>query len=77
MSRRVCWAWSRRLYPDVFAALHGFCERHRGYLDDTVARFDREIQFYLAYLAYIRPIQATGLHLLLPRGFGGVEGGPR
>lgn len=55
-----------RLYPDVFAALHDFRERHRGYLDDTVARFDREIQFYLAYLAYIRPIQATGLHLCYP-----------
>ena len=55
-----------RLYPDVFAALHDFCERHRGYLDDTIARFDREIQFYLAYLAYIRPIQATGLHFCYP-----------
>lgn len=55
-----------KLYPDVFAALHDFWERHRGYLDDTVARFDREIQFYLAYLAYIRPIQAAGLHFCYP-----------
>jgi DNA mismatch repair protein MutS len=55
-----------KLYPDVFAALHDFCERHRGYLDDTIARFDREVQFYLAYLAYIRPIQAAGLHFCYP-----------
>ncbi|HCU94532.1 MAG TPA: DNA mismatch repair protein MutS [Actinobacteria bacterium] len=55
-----------KLYPDVFAALHDFCERHRGYLADTVARFDREVQFYLAYLAYIRPIQAAGLHFCFP-----------
>jgi DNA mismatch repair protein MutS len=55
-----------KLYPDVFADLHDFCERHGGYLDDTVARFDREIQFYLAYLAYIRPIQAAGLRFCFP-----------
>jgi hypothetical protein len=33
-----------KLYPDIFAGLEEFCGRHRGYLDRTVAAFDREVQ---------------------------------
>jgi DNA mismatch repair protein MutS len=55
-----------KLYPEVFAAQAAYCERHRGYLDDTIARFDREIQFYLAYLGFIRPLQDTGLPFCRP-----------
>jgi DNA mismatch repair protein MutS len=50
-----------KLYPDVFARLEEYCERYRGYLDATLARFDREVQFYLAYLDYIAPLQRAGL----------------
>jgi DNA mismatch repair protein MutS len=50
-----------RLYPDVFARLEAYCERHRGYLDRTLARFDREVQFYLAYFDYIGPLRRAGL----------------
>ena len=39
-----------RLYPDEFATLDGYCARHRDYLDPVIGRFDREVQFYLAYL---------------------------
>jgi hypothetical protein len=56
-----------KLYPDEFAALDRYCQRHAGYLDDTITRFDREIQFYLAYLAHIRPLEAAGLHFCFPR----------
>jgi DNA mismatch repair protein MutS len=56
-----------KLYPDEFAALDRYCERHAGYLDDTIARFDREIHFYLAYLAHIRPLQDAGLLFCFPR----------
>lgn len=55
------------LYPDKFASLDAYCERHRDYLDETVGRFDREIQFYLAYLELIEPLKAAGLTFTFPR----------
>jgi DNA mismatch repair protein MutS len=56
-----------KLYPEPFAELERFCERHEGYLDETVERFDREIQLYLAYLEYIEPLRKKGLRFTLPR----------
>lgn len=55
-----------RLFDEVFAQLDGYYVRHRDYLDPTIARFDREIQFYLAYLAYVRRFQAAGLSFCYP-----------
>ncbi len=56
-----------RLHPDTFEALRLYCERHAGYLDARIARFDREVQFYLAYLHYIAPLRSRGLSFTLPR----------
>jgi DNA mismatch repair protein MutS len=56
-----------KLHPETFARLEQFCARHRGYLDDTVGRFDSEIQFYLAYLEYIEPIKVRGMAFSLPQ----------
>lgn len=55
-----------RLNPDAFAALDQYCARHREYLDSTVAAFDREVQFYLAYLEYTEPFKAAGLAFCYP-----------
>lgn len=55
-----------RLHPEVFGALHDYCERWREFVDDTVARFDREVQFYLAYLEYIAPLKSAGLAFCYP-----------
>jgi len=55
-----------QLYPDVFAALDDFCESHRGYLDQTVAAFDREVQFYVAYLEYMARLGRAGLTFCYP-----------
>jgi DNA mismatch repair protein MutS len=56
-----------KLHPETFARLEQFCVRHARYLDDTVERLDREIQFYIAYLEYIEPLKAKGLAFSLPR----------
>jgi DNA mismatch repair protein MutS len=56
-----------RLYPDLFAALDRFCQQHASYLDPTVARADREFEFYLSYLDYIQPLREAGLALGYPQ----------
>ena len=56
-----------RLYPDVFGALAEYCGRRRDYLDATIGRFDREVQFYIAYLELIAPFRAAGLPFCYPQ----------
>jgi DNA mismatch repair protein MutS len=55
-----------QLYPEVFAERTEYCVRHRGCVDSTVARFDREIQFYLAYLELIARLHGAGLRFCYP-----------
>jgi len=55
-----------RLYPDEFAALAGYCSRHRDYLDPVIGRFDREVQFYLAYLELAGRYREAGLPFCYP-----------
>ncbi|MCS0603693.1 hypothetical protein NX794_21100 [Streptomyces sp. LP11] len=54
------------LFPDVFRTLEDFCTRHHDPLDPTVAAFDREVQFYLAYLELADRLRAAGLPLCFP-----------
>jgi len=54
------------LYPEVFSALDSYSDRHRHYLDQTIAAFDREVQFYVAYLEYMRRFTAAGLKFCYP-----------
>lgn len=62
-----------RLHPDLFGAIERFAADHLDYLDPKVGRFDREIQFYVAYLERIAPIKGAGLSFCYPE----VENGPR
>ena len=55
------------LYPAVFEALTAFCARWPAFGDPALVRFDREVQFYLAYLDFIGPMRAVGLPFCLPR----------
>jgi hypothetical protein len=56
-----------KLYPPLFAELESFCAANLDYLDLMVATFDREIQFYVSYLEYIRRLKAVGLAFCYPR----------
>ena len=55
-----------KVYPDLFAQLDAFCARHADYLDETIRVLDRELQFYLSYLDYIRPLRERGLCFSYP-----------
>ena len=55
-----------RLFPEIFSSLDEFCEKNANYLDETIGRFDREIQFYIAYLEYCESIEQAGLQFCYP-----------
>jgi DNA mismatch repair protein MutS len=55
-----------RLYPDAFRALDTFVERQRDLLDRTIVRFDREVQFYLAYAEHTERLAAGGSSFCYP-----------
>jgi DNA mismatch repair protein MutS len=56
-----------KLYPDIFLNLDDYCAKNCGYLDKTIAVFDREIQFYVAYLEYVAKIKRAGLTFCYPQ----------
>lgn len=55
-----------KLFPDEFAALDTFATRPRDFPDPIIGRFDREVQFYIAYLGYIDRVRAAGLSFCYP-----------
>jgi DNA mismatch repair protein MutS len=55
-----------RLYPSEFAALDEFCSGHQAFLDPPLSRFDREIQFYLAYLEHENRVKGAGVAFTYP-----------
>jgi hypothetical protein len=56
-----------QLHPAEFEALAGFCDRRSRFVDATLARFDREVQLYLAYLAHVDRLGAAGVSFCYPR----------
>ncbi len=56
-----------KLYPQQFADLDQFCAHHGQFMDETICTFDREIQFYTAYLEFIGGLQQKGLKFCYPQ----------
>jgi DNA mismatch repair ATPase MutS len=55
------------LYKNIFADLNSFCKEYIDFLDPTITRFAREIQFYLSWLDYILPLREVGLPFNYPK----------
>lgn len=55
-----------RLHPEAFARLATFCMQHAGYADQAIARFDREVHFYLFYIAFMADLGKKGLSFCYP-----------
>jgi hypothetical protein len=56
-----------QLYPETFSNLDAYCARNGNFLDEAVAAFDREIQFYIAYLEHVAILKRAGLKFCYPR----------
>jgi len=56
-----------KLYPDIFSKLDQYCEKHSSFLDRTISIFDREIQFYVAYLEFVAQFKQAGLKFCYPQ----------
>lgn len=53
-------------FPAQFAHLQEFVQAHPTPVDPLLARFDREVQFYLAWLDLVGPLREAGLRVDLP-----------
>lgn len=53
-------------YPQVFQQLLNFSNENNNFQDAVIMRFDREIQFYIAYLDYINIIKSNGAQFCYP-----------
>jgi DNA mismatch repair ATPase MutS len=56
-----------RLYPETFSVLDSYYKANEDYLDNTIVKFDREIQFYIAYLEHAARFKKVGLNFCYPR----------
>lgn len=56
-----------RIYKETFADLEGFISKYGCFEDETIIRFSREIQYYLSWLEYVRPLRDSGLPFNYPK----------
>jgi DNA mismatch repair ATPase MutS len=55
-----------KLYPDIFISLDNYYMKNGDFFDKTLAVFEREIQFYIAYLEHAGRFKLTGLKFCYP-----------
>jgi len=56
-----------QLNPRVFLALDDYCARNKDYPDPTITVFDREVQFYVAWLEYAETFKRAGFRFCYPQ----------
>ena len=56
-----------QLYPGIFSSLDNYSAKNGDYVDEAIGTFDREIQFYIAYLEHAALFKKAGLNFCYPR----------
>ncbi len=56
----------RKMNIDTFDKLGGYYKKHSDFLNKTIKRFDREIQFYISYVEYIGKLKRKGFIFAYP-----------
>ncbi len=56
-----------KLFPDTFKELDEFCAHFHNFLDEGIANFDREIQFYISYLDFIAQLKGPSYKFCYPK----------
>jgi DNA mismatch repair ATPase MutS len=56
-----------QLYPEIFSAVENYYTANKDFQDNTIVTFDREIQFYVAYLEHVARFKKAGLNFCYPR----------
>lgn len=54
------------LFPDIFKRLDEYVSNNKEFRDPMLVTFDREVQFYIAYIAYMERFRDAGLHFCYP-----------
>lgn len=54
------------LFPEAFIRLEAFYASHQELVNPLLARLEREVRFFLAYLDFIAPLRAGGLPFTYP-----------
>jgi len=55
-----------RLFPEQFTSLEEYCRQHGAFVDGGIRQAWQELQFYLAFGDYVRPVRAAGLSFCYP-----------
>jgi len=55
-----------QLFPEIFSHLDHYCSENAHFLDEKIATFDREVQFYIAYVEFIAIFKQVGLKFCYP-----------
>lgn len=55
------------LNPEIFTKLNDYFHKKQNFLDETIGVFDRQIQFYIAYLDHIERFKKLGLQFCYPQ----------
>ena len=56
----------RKSRPEIFKEIAGFHKKYQKFHSDILLRFDKEVQFYIGFMAFIKKAEASGYRFCMP-----------